>query len=700
MSDRLIRVATDVGGTFTDLVSCEIDQDTGVASAVRSHKANSTPPDFQQGVMNVLKRSKLDPKNIGFFAHGTTMAINALLGRSGAPTGLITTQGFRDVLEIGRGNRPDLFNFHYSKPKPFVPRHLRFEVEERTSHLGDIIEPIDLQQLAMVLDQLKSHNVNSVAVCFLHSYANPQNELLAVDYISKECPEMACIASHMISREWREYERTSTTVLSAYVHPVAARYLENLSNAMADVGCARNMYVMKSNGGIDTFKSATQAPINLLESGPAGGVFGAVELGKKLSIGNIISLDVGGTTAKCALSMGGEIQVTTDYRVEATPTYPGYPVSVPTVDLVEIGSGGGSICWIDDNGKLSVGPRSAGADPGPVAYGLGGTQPTVSDAHLITRRMNSKLFFGGEIAPDLDAVEDAFGVLAGELGVTVDEVACGVIRMADSNMANALRLVSVNRGHDPREFTLVVFGGGGGLHAISVSNELGINKVLLPMNPDVFSAWGMLLTDLRRDYIRTRLIPVSTEGAHHVRQQFDGMKKEAVAEFAEDGIPGAQLTWSQYVDARYRGQEHTVKIEVTADQIDELAVEQIVNDFHAEHDRKFTFTLENPVEIVNSHLIVYSPVPKPQLSELSSSVNSLNDAFCENRNVNFDMHGWLNVPVYDRSLLGPGIEIQGPAIIQEPSSTFVLWPRWEVEIDKFGILHAHRVERHKDSIDP
>ncbi len=696
MSNRLIRVATDVGGTFTDLVSCEIDQDTGVASAVRSHKANSTPPGFQKGVMDVLERSRLEPEEIGFFAHGTTMVINALLGRNGARTALITTQGFRDVLEIGRGNRPDLFNFHYRKPMPFVPRHLRFEVLERTGYLGDIIDPVDLKQLAAVLEQLKSMDVSSIAVCFLHSYANPENEVLALDYISKECPEMACIASHMISREWREFERTSTTTLSAYVHPVAAKYLENLNDAMEDVGCVGNMYVMKSNGGIDTFSSATKSPINLLESGPAAGVFGAVELGKQLSIGNIISLDVGGTTAKCALSMNGEIQITTDYRVEATPTYPGYPVSVPTVDLVEIGSGGGSICWIDDNGKLSVGPRSAGADPGPVAYGLGGTQPTVSDAHLITRRMNSRLFFGGEISPDISAVEDAFRVLASQLNVTLDEVACGVIRMADSNMANALRLVSVNRGHDPRDFTLIVFGGGGGLHAISVANELGINRVLLPMNPDVFSAWGMLLTDLRRDYIRTRLIPVSKIGAAYVRQQFEDMKNEAIAEFAKDGIPDHELTWSQYVDVRYRGQEHTVKIEVPTDRLDKLALRQIEKDFHAEHDRKYTFTLENPVEIVNSHLIVYSPVAKPALNELLSTGQSLDDAFSESRDVNFDIHGWLTVPIYDRLLLGPDMEIQGPAIIQEPSSTFVLWPGWQVDVDKFGILHACRIESQED----
>ena len=504
MAKPVTRVATDVGGTFTDLVCFESDPDTG-RSNVTTAKTSTTPPDYEHGMMQVLEKGGINLSEIDFLAHGTTVVINALTERKGVKVGLIATEGFRDTLEIARGNRPDFFNLHYVKPRPFVPRYLRRELPERMSYRGQVMKPLDLSGLPEILNDFRNDGVQAVAICFLHSYANPNHERETEAAVRKLWREPPVVSSHSVAREWREYERTNTTVLSAYVQPVAERYLERLDNGLNKRGFSGSPYVMQSNCGVDSLKSVAKTPITMIESGPSSGVWGAAVLGNLVGDSNVIALDIGGTTAKCSLIENGKIKIITDYWIERDKKSSGYPVMVPVVDIVEIGNGGGSIAWVDDFGKLHVGPQSADAEPGPAAYGKGGTDATTTDANLWLGRINRDYFCGGELTADMEAVESVVSGVGCKLGIGLDDAARGIVRIANNNMVNALKLVSLNRGFDPRDFTLVAFGGGGGMHAVALAQELGIGKVIVPANASVFSAWGMIMSDLRRDFIVTRL---------------------------------------------------------------------------------------------------------------------------------------------------------------------------------------------------
>ena len=496
-----MRIATDVGGTFTDLVYCSEEQ--GQIKIV-ANKVHTTPPNFEEGVLKGLKNST--PSSFEFFAHGSTVVINTLTERNGVRTGLITSKGFRDILEIGRGNRPDFFNLRYTQPKPFVPRYLRREIVERVRYDGSVHTQLQLTNLQSILDDFKREDVEAVAICLLHAYANPDHEKKLVEEIKSRWPEVAVIASHQITREWREYERTNTTVLSAYVQPIASRYLNRLQTGLKQQGFSGTPYIMQSNGGIDTIDASKTNPITLVESGPASGVLATAALGNLIGDENLIAFDIGGTTAKCSLIHEGVIKTTSRYMIERNDNSAGYPIMAPVIDLVEIGNGGGSIAWIDEDTKLHVGPQSAGANPEPAAYGKGGNQVTTTDANIKMNRIDPNYLMGGEMQADLKSLDDAFSNLEKELGLSALEIARGVIRIANNNMVNALKLVSVNRGHDPRDFTLVAFGGGGAMHATELATELNIPKVIVPMNSSVFSAWGMLLSDLRRDYVLTQLM--------------------------------------------------------------------------------------------------------------------------------------------------------------------------------------------------
>ena len=469
----MIRVATDVGGTFTDLVCFETDTETGKHSIVTA-KTDTTPPDFEIGVLNVLAKGQVDPSEVDFLAHGTTVVINSITERKGVKVGLITTKGFRDCLEIARGNRPDFFNLHYQKPIPFVPRYLRRELPGRMSYRGEESESLDMALLPSILDDFKSEGVAAVAVCFLHSYANFAHEKTAMKEVKRLWPEVAVVASHQITREWREYERTSTAVLSAYVQPAAEKYLKQLANGLKEKGFKGSPYIMQSNCGVDSLESVSRIPITMVESGPASGFWGAAELGKLINEPNVIALDIGGTTAKCSLIENAQVRIMTNYWIERDGKSAGYPIMVPVVDLVEIGNGGGSIAWVDDYSKLHVGPQSSGAIPGPAAYGKGGIEATTTDANLMLGRINKDYFCGGDINADMESAKSALSKVGDKLGATAEEAARGIIRIANNNMVNALKLVSLNRGFDPRDFVLVAFGGGGGMHAVALAQELGV----------------------------------------------------------------------------------------------------------------------------------------------------------------------------------------------------------------------------------
>lgn len=681
------RAATDVGGTFTDLAWCDVHPQTGRCSEVRIAKVDTTPPDFDRGVLHTLEKADVEPRSLDFFAHGSTVVINALTERKGVKTGLVTTEGFRDVLEIARGNRPDLFNFNFRKPAPIVERHLRAELPERANFRGEITRPVDLSGLDDILRHFRAEGVEAIAIAFLHAYLAPENEIRTRQAIQAAWPEVSVLASHEVSREWREYERTSTTVLSAYVHPIARSYIERLERALGDRGFGGRLYMMQSNGGIASDATAKQNPVAMVESGPASGVYAAAYLGRVIGERNLIVLDIGGTTAKCALVEGGQVKVSTHYCIEKTPKSPGYPIQTPVTEIVEIGNGGGSIAWIDDGGKLHVGPQSAGAVPGPAAYGRGGEWATTTDANLLLGRIDPASFVGGEIDPDWEAVERAFRPLAERFDIPVKGVARGVLRIANANMINALRLVSTNKGYDPRDFALIAFGGGGAMHAIDLARELKVRKVIVPVNSAVFSAWGMLVTDLRRDYLQTDLTALVPASRDEIAKTFVDMRRQACVDFGSaDEEKVTDLVFGHFADMRYLGQEHTVKVELEVDE-GRVDVEAALDAFHAAHEQRYTYRLDSPVEIVNFHLVATARVDKPDIARKAVTGAAPEDALLGHRTVDFDQDGEQEAAIYDGLALEPGMSLTGPAVVQEPSVTLVVPPGLTVTVDEFGNYH-------------
>jgi N-methylhydantoinase A len=680
-----IRAATDVGGTFTDLVYFVADPRTGVQE-VSTAKVDTTPPDYERGVMNVIAKSGVALEDVAFMAHGTTVVINAVTERNGVLTGLITSEGFRDVLEIARGNRPDFFNLHYVKPPPFVPRRLRRELAGTLTQKGQERKPLDLSPLSTILDDFRAAGVQAIAICLLNSYADPSHELAVLQRVRECWPEVSVVASHQITREWREYERTSTAVLSAYVQPVAERYLSRLVDGVQQAGFGGQLYIMQSNCGVDSVENTKEIPITMVESGPASGFWGAAALGRLIEEPNILALDIGGTTAKCSLIEGGQVRIVSDYWIERSPVSAGYPAMVPVVDLVEIGQGGGSIAWVDEFGKLHVGPRSAGAMPGPASYGRGGSDATTTDANLALGRINPDYFCGGEIQADMAAVERTLSVIANKLNLELAEAASGVVRVANNNMINALKLVSLNRGYDPRDFTLLAFGGGGGMHAVALASELGIGKVVIPPAADVFSAWGMLMSDLRRDYFVTRLLELVPENADRLDALFAEIEAAALEEFEREGAKRDQVRLLRFGKLRYENQEHSVEVVVPAGAIDAAGIDTIADTFHQSYEREYTYRLDSPVEFVGAHLVAIAEVGKLTPAPLTPSGRPIADARKGRRRVDYATAGTHEAEVYVGELLEPGMQFTGPAIVEARGTTVVVHPENQVTVDRYGSI--------------
>lgn len=674
-----MRVATDIGGTFTDLVAVD---DQGKTILTKSH---TTPPNFEEGVIKVIQKSGVCPQEIKDFIHGTTTIINALTERKGAKTALITTKGFRDVLEIARCNRPDLFNMVFAKPRPVIPRYLRKEVEERVSFDGKVVTPLNEEDIKAAVEYFKKEKVEAIAVCYINSYANDEHEKRTVELIRKLWPEVFVTSSIEVTKEWREYERTSTIALNSYVMPVASSYIDNLDRRLKEAGCHAKEYIMQSNGGTTTFEQAKQTPINMVESGPVAGVYGSAILGKMIGERNIIAFDVGGTTAKCSLIDNGEVKVTTEYRIERTESYAGYPIMAPVVDIVEIGNGGGSIAWIDEAGSLKVGPQSAGAVPGPVAYGIGGTEPTTTDACLVTGRLSAENF---DNQVDMDAVRAAIQEKVGDaFGMDTDEAAMSILRVAEANMYNALKLISVRRGYDPRDFTMVAFGGGGPMHCAYLAKELNIRKVIVPIAAPVFSAWGMLMTDVRHDYIQTNIRRMNEVSAEELNDMWEGLLSQAQEQFEKEDIPKENIVCNYIADMRYMGQEHTVKVNVPPIPWSEETKEEIIQRFHDTHEHFYTFRLtDTPTEIVNLHLVAYGRLTKPELAKIPPQEGPVEDAKKEIRKVYFAEDGWMDTPVYLREKLGRGAVLDGPVIVEEAAASAVAAKGQRITVDDYGNL--------------
>ena len=674
-----IRLAVDIGGTFTDLVAVD------PAGQVVRAKADTTPGRLERGVLASLERSGVPAASVTAFIHGTTVVINAVTERRGVPTALVTTRGFRDVLEIGRANRPDLYNLAYRKPAPFVARHLRFEVSERMSYRGEVIEPVSDDDLAAVGDRLAEAGVQAVAVCLLHAWANPGHEEHVAAALAARLPGVPVLASHQVSRQWREYERSSTTVLSAYVQPVVSSYLGSLDQALRSAGVRGPLHVMRSNGGVCSFGQAAGTPIGLLESGPVAGVTAAAELGRRLGAQHVLALDIGGTTAKTAAVRDGQVRVDSLHHIGRTPVSAGYPVQAPTVEIVEIGAGGGSVAWADDAGGLHVGPRSAGAEPGPACYGRGGTEPTLTDANLAAGRIDPGYFLGGTMQLDTDAGQRALAGLGERLGSDAAAVARGVIRYAVAQMSHALRLVTLRRGYDPRDFAFVAYGGAGPLHAALLARELGITRTIIPPGPGHFSAFGMLAGPLRADAVRTVVGPLDGTDltAAFAQAQRAALDELGAGSANETGGP-AEIT--RYAELRYQGQEHTLEVPVPDDGSPAERGEwlrQLRNSFDKRCLEAYAFQLEVPLEVVSVRVSASAPVPAftwPSDDAAGAGPSG------SSRRVDFDTHGGvLDVPVIGRAELDSS-RTDGPCVVEEPAATTLVLPGQAVSRDEMGNL--------------
>jgi len=660
-----LTIALDIGGTFTDLVA--FDQASGT---IHHAKSSTTPYDLAVGIRETLAKSGLPFAQAHSFVHGSTIAINTAIERTGAKTALFVTQGMRDVYKIGRGNRPESYNLFFKRPVPYVPRHRTFEIAERLNAAGEVVAVFDETQARETAAQMDG--CEAAAVCFLHSWANPAHEQRMGELLP---PDKYISLSHEILREYREYERTSTTVLNAYVGPRVSRYLEQLEELLSSMGFKGQLLIMQSNGGIMSPETAKKIPVYMMESGPVGGIIAAAEVARDIGVRDVIAFDMGGTTAKVSLVQNNEPDIAQGYFIGGAAS--GHPVMLPVVDIVEVGAGGGSIAWIDEVGALKVGPRSAGGHPGPICYGQGGTEPTVTDANVVLGRISSSRFLGGEMPLDVSAARQGIASrIAEPLGMNVEEAALGIIQIAVAEMSLAVRAVSVERGYDPRDFALVAFGGAGPAHATMIARELHIPRVVVPRVPGHFSALGMLLADLRHDYVRTYYRPLLEADFDEIERIFGSMIEEGRALLATEGVAGVAMTFKRFLDVRYVGQEFSIPTPVGA-----LEASTIRASFDEIHDRRYGHAAEHePVEVVNVRLTALGRRERLHFPSLAAAGKGEGEGIrrqqgqpVDHCKILLEDRRLVSCPIYDRELLTSGQEVDGPAVIWEYASTTLLF---------------------------
>jgi N-methylhydantoinase A len=674
-------VGVDIGGTFTDLVG-------SIDGRIVTAKTSTTPADPTRGVADSLEITGTRLADLAEVLHGATIAINTVLERKGAATALITTKGFRDVYAIGRGNRIEAFNLDFHRPKPLVPRERTFEVEERVRPDGSVLKALATSEAEALAARLEALDIDAVAVCLLHSWANPEHERVLGDVLRRALPGVFVTLSHEILREFREYERTSTTVLNAYVGPRVSRYLGTLEGYLKDGGFGGRLHLMRSNGGVMGLAHARAQPVSMMESGPVAGMIAAGRLARHLGLAHAIGFDMGGTTAKSSLIIDGEAAIEEGYVIGTSAS--GQPMQLPVVDIVEVGAGGGSIAWVDEAGGLHVGPRSAGADPGPACYGKGNLDPVVTDADLVLGRINPGRFLGGAMGLDIAAAERAIEAKVGKpLGLGVKEAALGIAQIADAAMSLSVRAVSVNKGVDPRDTTMIAFGGAGPLHALAIAREIFIPRVVIPKLPGNFSALGMLMASWRQDFVRTLVGRIGTLEARVVDGIFAELARSGVEEAARDGIAEARAVFRFYADLRYVGQEHALQIPVDGPGALTTDLDDLRRRFHAEHDKRYgQAATEESLEIVNVRLVV-TAARADTLAETWLTASWTPEGKIEEtrRDVIFtDPAKPVPARILWRPALPAGFTLEGPAVIEEPNSTILIHPGDQVTVDPSGHL--------------
>lgn len=676
-----LRVGVDTGGTFTDLVAH--DDENG---AITVHKTSSTPSDPGKAIIDglnelLVKAGNRDIAEVGYFAHGTTVGTNALLTVRGVRTGLITTRGFRDLLELGRGRRPDMYDLQADKPQPFVPRDLRREVTERVRHDGRIETPLDREEVRAIARDFRSQGVRAIAVCLLYSYLVPDHELAIGEVIAEEYPEAYVSLSHVVLPEFREYERLSTVVTNAYIGPVMAEYLARLRENLVAAGLTCVPHVTQSNGGVIPFEAAEQLPVRLVLSGPSTGVVGAAAICAAAGVRDIITFDVGGTSSDVSLVQASVPKVATGMELDHRP------IRSPMIDIHTVGAGGGSIAWIDSGGHLRVGPQSAGAFPGPACYG-NGEDATVTDANVVLQVLNPDYLLNGELKIDKTASWRAVQRIADQLGMSVPETAQGIIRVVTANMARAIRVISVQRGYDPRDYALVPFGGAGPLHASRLAAELGCATIVVPEVPGAQSALGLLMTEIRADFSHTRVIPAESSRAADITALYAKLAEEADAWFDEEGISPERRGIARRAEMRYAGQNYELGVDVPEGTLSAESLAIVRAGFEAAHDRLYGYTLPGePIQLITARAQAIADVPRAEISSTSGRTTPSIDAQVASRETYFSEFGqFVTTPVYDRRLLAPGSEFAGPAIVEQMDTTTLILPGDRCTVDDYRNL--------------
>lgn len=670
----MYRIGIDTGGTFTDVSL--IEENTGKSYIT---KVPSTPDNPSLAVLNGIKQITaeigIENEEISFFIHGTTVATNAMLEQKGAKTALLTTKGFKDVLQIGRQTRPKLYDFQARNTKPLVDRNIRIELDERVDVTGNIIKDIDENEVKTIAKKIKAENIESLAICFINSYVNPENEKKVKEILTEIIPEVSITLSYEVLPEFKEYERTSTTVANAYVLPKMKNYLAYLRKEISDMKINSDLYVMQSNGGVINAETAIDIPVRTMLSGPAGGVLSGAMVAKNTQHKNIITIDMGGTSLDTALIENEVPQFTTLSEID------GKPIKVPMIEMHTIGSGGGSIAWIDTGGALKVGPHSAGANPGPVCYGNGGQEPTVSDANAILGRLNPKEILGGRMKLDVESAREImYKKIAEPLGVTVEEAAEGILKVINANMVRGIRVISVEKGHDPRDFSLMAFGGAGPLHAVDIAKDLNSKNVIIPPNPGIECAKGMLTADVRHDFVQTYTKRISITDIKEVNIILDGLVKEAKHELGKEGFTDKTIDLQAALDLRYMNQAYEIPVEIKEANLTSNDLQNAEKDFHKLHEKVYGFSRKDEeLELINIRLIAKGLI-KEIKTKRDDEQNNTSLTEIDNRKIYFD-GSFYNTPIYSRESLKSESIVSGPAVIEQLDSTIIIHPGQSAEVD-------------------